>query len=111
VDPDYATGNTDSRPVAGVPAVCGCSRIAYWYASRRAALRWKDFDESAGVLIIERAVYDKVFDSPKTEKSCRLVPLSEPALAFLLEWRRLSKRTAPDDFIFSGRKGGMRDQA
>jgi integrase len=75
------------------------------------ALRWKDFDESAGVLTIERAVYDKVFDSPKTEKSRRLVPLSGSAMTFLVEWRRLSKRTAPDDFIFSGRKGVMRDQA
>jgi integrase len=75
------------------------------------ALRWKDFDESAGVLTIERAVYDKVFDSPKTEKSRRLVPLSGSAMTFLLEWRRLSKRTAPNDFIFSGRKGVMRDQA
>jgi len=39
-----------------------------------------------------------------------LFPLSPPVAAFLSEWRSISKRTNPADFISPGRRGVPRDQ-
>jgi integrase len=75
------------------------------------ALRWQDYDEPSRTLTINRAVYHDVFDSPKTEKSRRVVPVSGSALTFLQEWRFRSKRNAAEDFILSGRGGVMANQA
>src|SRR6266446_10285707 len=58
-----------------------------------------------------QAVYDKVFDTPKTEKSRRAIPLSEPVTVCLHEWWQVSQRIEPTDFILSGRNGGPMDQA
>jgi integrase len=75
------------------------------------ALRWSDFDEASSTLTVNQAVYDDVFDTPKTEKSLRVVPLSKSALTFLLDWRTRSKRVAPDNFVLTGRRGAMASQA
>ena len=74
------------------------------------AIRWQDFDEKTATLTIRQAVYDKVFDTPKTRKSLRIIPLSEPLVVFLCGWRSKSKRSRPTDFIIPGRKDEPRDQ-
>jgi integrase len=50
-------------------------------------------------------------DTPKTEKSVRVVPLSQWAVQLLMQWRAKSKRTNPDDLILAGRKGTSGGQA
>jgi integrase len=67
------------------------------------AIRWQDFDENTATLAVRQAVYDKVFDTPKTQKSLRVIPLSQALAAFLSDWRSKSKRTRPTDFIIPGR--------
>jgi integrase len=74
------------------------------------AIRWQDFDETIATLTIRQAVYEKVFDTPKTQKSRRIIPLSEPLMAFLCDWRSKSKSAQPTDFIIPGRRGSPRDQ-
>src|SRR5262249_7638976 len=75
------------------------------------AIRWMDFNEDTTNLFIAQAVYDGVVDSPKTAKSRRLVPLVPRAVKMLQEWRSVSKRTKPEDFIFAGRLGVVGDSA
>ena len=97
-----------------LPAIPRCAvTLALVTGLRRGelfAVRWQDFDDKAATLMIRRAVYDKVFDTPKTEKSLRTIPLSEHVVAFLCDWRTKSKRTGPADFIIPGRKESPRDQ-
>ena len=63
------------------------------------------------MLHVVEAVYDYVIDTPKTEKSVRAVPLPQATVQLILQWKRKTKRTKPDDFILSGRKGVPGDQA
>jgi integrase len=97
-----------------LPAIPRCAvTLALATGLRRGelfAVRWQDFDEKAALLMIRRAVYDRVFDTPKTERSLRTIPLSEHVVAFLCDWRTKSKRTGPVDFIIPGRKESPRDQ-
>jgi integrase len=74
------------------------------------AIRWQDFEERTATLTIRQAVYDKVFDTPKTQKSLRSIPLSDAVVAFLCNWRSQCTRTDPTDFIIPGRKAVPRDQ-
>jgi integrase len=97
-----------------LPPIPACAvRLALATGLRRGelfAIRWQDFDENTATLAVRQAVYDKVFDSPKTLKSLRVIPLSPPVAAFLSKWRSKSKRTKPTDFIIPGRLVGPRDQ-
>ena len=54
---------------------------------------------------IERAVYDDVIDTPKTEASARRIPLPAPTIQLLNQWRDVSQRTKADDYILGGRRG------
>jgi integrase len=65
------------------------------------ALRWRDFDEAQRCLRICEAVYEGVFDDPKTEAGVRLIPLPEAAMEWLQAWRAQARRKAPEDLIFS----------
>ncbi|HEX4997907.1 MAG TPA: tyrosine-type recombinase/integrase [Terriglobia bacterium] len=69
------------------------------------ALRWKHFDEQTSCLSIAEAVYDGHFDTPKTDKSKRLLPLSPASIELLNRWKRSSKRKGRDDLIFGTRAG------
>jgi integrase len=74
------------------------------------ALRWKGFDRGKGTLYVHEAIYENVIDRPKTEKSTRLIPLSQQAIQLLSSWYEVSSRQAPEDFIFSRANGGPKDQ-
>jgi integrase len=47
------------------------------------ALRWCDVDLIAGTLRVRQTVYQGVFDTPKTKRSRRVVPLSPVAVQIL----------------------------
>jgi integrase len=44
------------------------------------AFRWKDLDEANRCLHVDEAVYEGTFDTPMTEASMRMIPLSETGL-------------------------------
>ncbi len=60
------------------------------------ALRWKDIDEHVRLLTVREAVYDGIFDTPKTEAGSRQIPLSGRALQLMVEWKADVKNTEPD---------------
>ncbi len=68
-------------------------------------LRWGDIDLLAMCLTVEQAVYEGHFGPPKTRAGERTMPLSEPAKALIVAWRRCASRTEPDDLVFSTRTG------
>ena len=69
------------------------------------AWRWEDQDEQERSLAVRKAVYDGVFDTPKTEASIRDIPLADAALQLIGVWRLHAKSTEPKALMFSTRKG------
>ncbi|HTV60659.1 MAG TPA: tyrosine-type recombinase/integrase [Verrucomicrobiae bacterium] len=68
------------------------------------ALRWKAVDLAAGTLRVIETVYDGHFDSPKTDRSARLIPLGAQALAL---FKRLQQnQVEPNNLVFATRAGG-----
>jgi integrase len=65
------------------------------------ALRWRDSDEAQRCLRVFEAVYEGIFDDPKTEAGSRLIPLPDAAMELLQVWRTRARRKAPEDLIFS----------
>lgn len=65
------------------------------------ALRWRDLDEPLRAVNVRTAVYEGVFDDPKTMASLRTIPLPDAALQLLLAWRIRAKKTASDELIFA----------
>ena len=65
------------------------------------ALRWWDVDEPNRSLQVRAAVYEGVFDDPKTMASLRTIPLPDAALRLLEVWKARTKRTAAHELIFS----------
>ena len=65
------------------------------------AFRWRSFDEANQCLRVDEAVYEGFFDTPKTSASVRAIPLPDMAVQLLCAWRSRTRRTAPDDLIFS----------
>jgi integrase len=65
------------------------------------ALRWWDVDEANRSLRVRAAVYEGVFDDPKTTASLRTIPLPDAALRLLAAWKARTKRTAAHELIFS----------
>lgn len=65
------------------------------------ALRWKAIDLDACVLMVQEAVYEGAFGTPKTQAGLRAVPLAEGVVDLLRAWRERVKRTGPDDLVFS----------
>jgi integrase len=65
------------------------------------ALRWWDLDEPNRCLRVRTAVYEGVFDDPKTTASLRTIPLPDAALELLTAWKARAKRTAAQELIFS----------
>ena len=51
------------------------------------ALRWWDIDEPNRSLQVRAAVYEGVFDDPKTMASLRTIPLPDAALQLLAAWK------------------------
>ena len=65
------------------------------------ALRWWDIDEPNRSLQVRAAVYEGVFDDPKTMASLRTIPLPNSALQLLAAWKGRARRTAAHELIFS----------
>jgi integrase len=69
------------------------------------ALRWRSIDEQPGWLAVREAVYDDVFDTPKTEAGTRQIPLSAAVVSLLATWREHVGVTTPDALVFATRVG------
>ena len=69
------------------------------------ALRWKDIDEHARLLVVREAVYDGVFATPKTEAGSRQIPLSDTALDLVGQWKAQVENTGGEALVFATRLG------
>jgi len=68
------------------------------------AVRWKCVDLTRRTLRVAETVYDGHFDTPKSQRSARLIPLAEEACATL--GRLLPRDAQPDDLVFHTKTGG-----
>jgi integrase len=69
------------------------------------AVRWRCLDLEIGTLSVRESVYEGKFQSPKTRKSRRTMPLGPQIILWLREHRVRAKRTESDDLVFGNRKG------
>ena len=69
------------------------------------AVRWRCLDLEIGTLSVRESVYEGKFQSPKTRKSRRTIPLGPQSILWLREHRLRAKRTESDDLVFGNRKG------
>ena len=69
------------------------------------AVRWRCLDLEIGTLSVRESVYEGKFQSPKTRKSRRTMPLGPQTIVWLREHRLRAKRTESDDLLFGNRKG------
>jgi integrase len=69
------------------------------------ALRWRSLDLELGTLSVRESVFEGKFQSPKTQKSRRTIPLGPQTISWLREHRLGAKRTASDDLVFGNRNG------
>jgi integrase len=84
-----------ARAMAGLALLSGLRRGELF------ALRWRDLDEHTDCLTVREAVYEGVFDTPKTEAGNRQIPLSPAAQLLVAEWRLRTKNTNPEALVFS----------
>lgn len=68
------------------------------------ALRWKAIDLTAGTLRVVETVYDGHFDTPKTDRSARLIPLGSEVVALLNRLRQ--DQVNPNSLVFATQAGG-----
>ena len=69
------------------------------------AVRWRCLDLEIGTLSVRESVYEGKFQSPKTRKSRRTMPLGPQIIVWLREHRLRAKRTESDDLVFGNRMG------
>jgi integrase len=67
------------------------------------ALRWQNVDLEHGVLRVTQALYDGVFDSPKTQRSKRSVPLGAKSIEILSA--RKPADVNPEALVFATPRG------
>jgi integrase len=84
-----------ARTLAGLALLTGVRRGELF------ALRWQDVDEQQRGLQVRAAVYEGVFDDPKTTASLRTIPLPEAAMNLLQTWKARTAQTGPLDLIFA----------
>jgi len=72
------------------------------------ALRWRNVDLEHGVLRVTETVYDGHFDTPKTQRSQRSVPLGPGAIRILTA--RKPAVVNPDALVFGTREGSPFDR-
>lgn len=72
------------------------------------ALRWKCVDFSARTLRVAETVYDGHFDTPKSQRSARLIPLGDEACAVLKVW--WPANTQPEGLVFHAEVGTPLDR-
>ena len=64
----------------------------------------------AGTLAVRESLFDGKFQSPKTRKARRTIPLGPNAIAALESHRQRSTRTAPEDLVFATRGPFLRQR-
>jgi len=69
------------------------------------AVRWQCLDLEIGTLSVRESVYEGKFQSPKTRKSRRTIPLGPQSILWLREHRLRATRIAADDLLFGNRSG------
>ena len=87
------------RAMAGIAMLSGLRRGELF------ALRWRHFDDVERRLAVREAVYEGVFDTPKTEAGIRQIPLSAAAFALVAEWRTRARTGDVNSLMFSTRSG------
>ena len=106
VRPKWAlTVNQAAALLKAVPplarTMCGLALLTGLRRGELFALRWQAVDLDAGVLVVQEAVYEGSFGTPKTAAGLRSLPLADAAVALLRAWRQRTKRTEPTDLVFS----------
>ena len=87
------------RTMAGLAMLTGLRRGELF------ALHWRDLDEKSRLLTVRQAIYDGVFDTPKTKASARQIPLSDAAGLLVAQWRARTQQIRPESLVFSTRSG------
>lgn len=67
------------------------------------ALQVKDVDLLQGAFHVRRDVYQGVVDTPKTERSQRMIPLSQPIMEGITRW--LAQRPGGSEWLFPSEAG------
>ena len=70
------------------------------------AVRWQDIDLVSGTLQVAQSVYEGKFQTPKSEKGVRTLPIGPIAIRLLERHRQRSGRLEPQDLLFPNRRGG-----
>ena len=83
------------RTMAGLAILTGLRRGELF------ALRWADLDLEVRCLTVREAVYEGVFDTPKTDAGRRQVPLAAAAVRLLQDWAAQATTRAPDALVFA----------
>jgi len=71
------------------------------------AIRWQCLDENNSQVEVKEASYLGQLGSPKTDAGARKIDVDPLIFGLLQQWRRQSKRTRPEDFIFGTRTGKL----
>jgi integrase len=93
--------NAKGRAMVALAIVAGMRR------GELLGLRWSHLDEAKEQLHVKEASYLGHLDTPKTEAGKRPIPVDAWVLALVADWRRRSKRTRPNDFVFGTRTGNV----
>jgi integrase len=69
-------------------------------------LRWGALNLEIASLAVRESVYEGTFQSPKTQRALRTIPLGSHAVKALIAHRGRVARHGPGDLVFGNRKGG-----
>jgi Phage integrase family len=106
-------GGTGERHSCSCSPTPWCDGIGNGSAGDRAHLTNNEHVVTAGnesgsysgeghrTLTVREAVYEGRFDTPKTQAGIRQIPLSDPVVRLVADWRARSKQTDPDALVFS----------
>ena len=72
------------------------------------AMRWRNVDFTENLLQVKETVYDGHFDSPKSKRSARTIPLGPKTVAILASLR--SPQANPNELVFATRTGKPLDR-
>ena len=69
------------------------------------ALRWSSLDLESGTLTVRESVFEGKFQSPKTQRALRTIPLGRHAVAALNAHRERVTRREPENLVFGNKRG------
>ncbi len=93
--------NVKARVMVALAIVAGMRR------GELLAVRWQCLDQTNSQVEVKEASYLGQLGSPKTDAGTRKIDVDPWIFGMLQEWRRQSKRTRPEDFIFGTRTGKL----